>query len=156
MRSCSSATPKRPGPAEATAGAATRRSAPPGNGRRDASRPRSGHCFRRASGSSRARCFALAFSRQPSADELQTCLAHWRDIEALLGDARPASTKPPLEVRREAVEENTGEKFSFNERLHANAGFVPDLQPADVPAHTRALADVCLALLNSNEFAYVY
>ena len=103
-----------------------------------------------------ARCFALAFSRPPTADEMQTCLAHWRDIETMLGDAKPATAKPPREVRREAVEENTGEKFSFSEKLHANADFIPDLQPADVPAHTRALADVCLALLNSNEFAYVY
>jgi hypothetical protein len=103
-----------------------------------------------------ARCFILAYSRQPSADELRICLAHWRDIEALLGDAKPAAPRPPLEVRREAIEENTGEKFSFNEKLHAYTEFVPDLQPADVPAHTRALADVCLALFNSNEFAYAY
>ncbi len=103
-----------------------------------------------------ARCFTLAFSREPTADELKTCLAHWRDIEAMLGDATPAAVKPPLEVRRDAVEENTGEKFSFGEKLHAYADFVPDLQPADVPSHTRALADVCLALLNSNEFTYVY
>ena len=103
-----------------------------------------------------ARCFQLAFSRLPSAGELQSCLTHWRDIEAMLGGAKPSSTKPPLEVRRDAVEENTGEKFSFNEKLHAYADFVPDLQPADVPVRTRALADVCLALLNSNEFAYVY
>jgi mono/diheme cytochrome c family protein len=103
-----------------------------------------------------ARVFALTFSRLPNAEEIQSCLAHWRDIEALLGNDKPPSQKPPLEVRRDAVEENTGEKFSFNEKLHANAEFVPDLQPADVPAHTRALADVCLALLNSNEFAYVY
>ncbi len=102
------------------------------------------------------RCFTLAFSRPPNADELQTCLAHWREIESLLGDTKPVAMKPPLEVRRDAVEENTGEKFSFDEKLHAYADFVPDLQPADVPAHTRALADVCLALLNSNEFAYVY
>ena len=54
------------------------------------------------------------------------------------------------------VEENTGEKFSFREKLHANADFVPDLQPSAVDPHTRALADLCLALLNSNEFAYVY
>ena len=59
-------------------------------------------------------------------------------------------------MRRDAVEENTGEKFSFNEKLHAYAEFAPDLQPADVDARTRALADVCLVLLNSNEFAYVY
>ncbi len=103
-----------------------------------------------------ALCFMLAFARQPSAEETQTCLAHWRDIEALLGNEKPPTQKPPLEVRRDAVEENTGEKFSFNEKLHAYADFVPDLQPAEVNAHTRALADVCLALLNSNEFAYVY
>ena len=103
-----------------------------------------------------ARLFALVFSRAPSAEEERDCLAHWRDIEALIGNEKPPTQKPPLEVRRDAVEENTGEKFSFNEKLHAYAEFVPDLQPADVDARTRALADVCLVLLNSNEFAYVY
>jgi len=103
-----------------------------------------------------ARVFALALSRPPSADETQSCLAHWHGIEALLGTEQAPYQKPPLEVRRDAVEENTGEKFSFNERLHVYAEFVPDLQPGDVAAHTRALADVCLALLNSNEFAYAY
>jgi hypothetical protein len=102
------------------------------------------------------RIFQLAYSRQPSADELKSCLSHWRDMEAMLGDAQPAIEKPPLEIRRDAVEENTGEKFTFREKLHASAEFIPDLQPADVPRHTRALAEVCLALLNSNEFAYVY
>jgi hypothetical protein len=102
------------------------------------------------------RIFVLALSRPPDAEELTNCLAHWRGIEALLGNETPAVQKPPLEVRRDAIEENTGERFSFNEKLYANAEFVPDLQPSDVPPHTRALADVCLALLNSNEFAYVY
>lgn len=103
-----------------------------------------------------ARCFELAYGRAPKSDELDDCIEHWRDIEALLGDTPPDRIKPPLEVRRDAVEENTGEKFSFNEKLHAHQDFVSDLQPADVPKHTRALADVCLALFNSNEFAYVY
>jgi cytochrome c553 len=102
------------------------------------------------------RLFMLTLSRPPSTNEEQSCLAHWRDIETLLGEEVPAAQKPPLEVRRDAIEENTGEKFSFNEKLHAYAEFVPDLQPSDVPGHTRALADVCLALLNSNEFAYLY
>jgi mono/diheme cytochrome c family protein len=102
------------------------------------------------------RCFELAYGRAPKPDEIAACLAHWRDIEAMLGDAIQERFKPPLEVRRDAVEENTGEKFSFNEKLHAYHDFVADLQPADVPPHTRALADVCLALFNSNEFAYVY
>jgi hypothetical protein len=94
-------------------------------------------------------------SRAPSAEEKRACLAHWRENTPLV-QAAPVQSKPPLEVRRDAVEENTGEKFSFNETLHAYADFVPDLQPADVDVRTRGLADVCLVLLNSNEFAYVY
>ncbi len=102
------------------------------------------------------RLFELIFSRQPRADELNACLQHWHDIEMLQGDAKPLSINPPLEIRREAVEENTGEKFFFEEKLHANSEFVADLQPSDVSVHARALADVCLVLFNTNEFAYVY
>ena len=102
-----------------------------------------------------ARCFALAFGRAPTAAETAACLEHWRSIEAMIARETPAKFTPPREVRRDAVEENTGERFSFQEKLHAYDDFVPDLQPADVPVHTRALADVCLALLNANEFSYV-
>ncbi len=100
--------------------------------------------------------FLWTYSRPPTTEEKQNCLAHWRDIEQMLGDEKPPALIRPLEVRRDAVEENTGEKFSFKEKLQTYADFVPDLQPADVLVHTRALADVCLAILNSNEFAYVY
>jgi hypothetical protein len=102
------------------------------------------------------RCFALVYGRTPSADETTTCRAHWQAMEAEQAKLSFPAEQPPLEVRRDAVEENTGEKFSFREKLHANADFVPDLQPSAVDPHTRALADLCLALLNSNEFAYVY
>lgn len=102
------------------------------------------------------RCFALAYGRAPRAEEMTACLAHWKAMIAEQSKLTFKAEGPPLEVRRDAVEENTGEKFSFHEKLHANADFVPDLQPGDVDALTRALADVCLALLNSNEFAYVY
>jgi hypothetical protein len=103
-----------------------------------------------------ARLFHLALGRAPLPNEKSDCAAHWSRMEARLNAATPEKTKPPLEVRREAVEENTGEKFSFQERLPAYADFVPDLQPSDCDARTRALAEVCLVLLNSNEFAYVY
>lgn len=102
------------------------------------------------------RCFQLVYGRPVTLDELTTCLAHWQEMESVQVGIKLTAEKPPLEVRRDAVEENTGEKFSFNEKLHANAGFIPDIQPADCDARTRALADVCLVLLNTNEFAYVY
>ena len=103
-----------------------------------------------------ARVFALAYGRQPTADEKNACEAHWQQMQAKQARLTFSKPKPPLEVRREAVEENTGEKFSFREKLPGYADFVPDLQPADCDAQTRALADLCLVLLNSNEFAYLY
>jgi hypothetical protein len=102
------------------------------------------------------RLFTLAFSRSPSAAELENCREHWAAMISAAADIKPAAIRPPLVVRRDAVEENTGEKFSFDEKLYANAEFVPDLQPADVDARTRALTEICLVLLNSNEFSYVY
>ncbi len=117
------------------------------------------HRARRETDSDRAalaRCFQLALAREPSSQELDELLAHWRETEQSLSAEAPARTTPPLEVVREAVEENTGEKFKFVERLYSNVDFVPDLQAADVDRHTQALADVCLVILNSNEFVYVY
>jgi hypothetical protein len=103
-----------------------------------------------------ARIFTLAYGRQPTADEKAACEAHWQQMTAKQTTLTFAKAQPPLEIRRDAVEENTGEKFSFQEKLPGYTDFVPDLQPSDCDAKTRALADVCLVLLNSNEFAYLY
>jgi mono/diheme cytochrome c family protein len=101
-----------------------------------------------------ARCFALVLGRAPTNEELAASLEHWQGQIPLAAEAPPA-VRPPAEVRREAVEENTGERFVFTERLPAAVDFQPDLAPADVPARTRALADLCLVLFNSNEFTHV-
>ncbi|ELP35778.1 protein containing planctomycete cytochrome C domain protein [Rhodopirellula baltica SWK14] len=103
-----------------------------------------------------ARCFELVLSRSPSSEEVEEMLTHWSRVNEILPASPPEPDRPPLEVVRKAVEENTGEKFEFVERLHANVDFQPDLQPADVDRQTWALADVCLVLLNCNEFVYVY
>ncbi|MFN0074858.1 MAG: PSD1 and planctomycete cytochrome C domain-containing protein [Prosthecobacter sp.] len=103
-----------------------------------------------------ARVFELAYGRPPSTDEKNACESHWKQMAAKQAKLALTKPKPPLSVKRDAVEENTGEKFSFNEKLPGYTEFVPDLQPAGVDARTRALADVCLVLLNSNEFSYLY
>ena len=64
--------------------------------------------------------------------------------------------KYPTEIVRRAVEENTGEPFEFTEKLFVYNDYVPDLEPYQADARTRGLADVCLAILNSNEFVFVY
>ena len=103
-----------------------------------------------------ARCFTSILARNPSDDEINWCVAHWREMEDRRRDEKLETATQPLEVRRDAVEENTGERFSFTEKLVSNVEFVPDLQAADVDAKTRGLADICLVLLNSNEFVFVY
>lgn len=102
------------------------------------------------------RCFELVLSRQPFDDEATEFMAHWQKLKSTLPQqARPS---PPVltTVKREAVEENTGERFTFDEQLFSNHEFEPDLQPSDVNRNIRALADICLVMLNSNEFVYVY
>lgn len=98
----------------------------------------------------------LTTGREPVTARMATLLGHWDAMTARHQIPPPAAPGRPREVVREAVEENTGEKFLFTERLHAYDTFVPDKKMGDVDAATRGLAEVCLVLLNSNEFAYVY
>jgi hypothetical protein len=53
------------------------------------------------------------------------------------------------------VEELTGEMVYWDEDLSVLKSYERDLMPWDVEPEVRALADVCLVLLNSNEFLYV-
>ena len=99
--------------------------------------------------------FRLAYGRPPSPGELARGLAHYgRMLERHRGAAAVRSD-PPRSVRREMIEELTGETVRWIEELDLMKAFVPDVKPWDVGPETRALADLCLVLFNSNEFLYV-
>jgi mono/diheme cytochrome c family protein len=100
--------------------------------------------------------FREVLGRTPTPDERTACLAHWQSMTARHESLQFAAVEYPTEILREAVEESTGEKFEFAEPLEVYTEFVPDLKPADVTPEVRGLAEVCLVMLNSNEFAYVY
>lgn len=102
------------------------------------------------------RLYDSAYGRAANAAELKAAIAHWRRMEAVEAKLKHQQQRPPTEVVRQANEDNTGETFTFTERLFAYEEYVSDLQPSDVDARTRGLANVCLAILNSNEFVYVY
>ena len=106
--------------------------------------------------SSIRRLFSLVYGRIPSLREESMAMMHWKKLTELHAPLSYERSVPPKSIVRDAVEENTGEKFTFLEHLNAYADFVSDLQPSDVEARIRALSDLCLAMLNSNEFAYVY
>ncbi len=100
--------------------------------------------------------FSLAFNRSPDAFEIQACQDHFRDMRERHRHLTIPKPEYPTSIVREAVEENTGEKFRFVEQLDFLEDFVPDVKAADVDLDTRALAEICLTLFNSNEFAYIY
>ncbi len=103
-----------------------------------------------------SRAFELVYGRVPKAEESSDAIHHWREMTKVQEGIEFEPRNYATEVTRRAMDERTGEPFSFDETLRGYEGYIHDLQPSDVDARTRALADVCLALLNSNEFAYVY
>lgn len=100
--------------------------------------------------------FRLAFGRRAAPAEHRAALAHWKD--STVDQANPPAHRQewPTQITRRANEENTGEPFTFTETLFEHRDYVPDLQPHQVDARTRSLAQLCLVLINSNEFLYVY
>lgn len=102
------------------------------------------------------RAVELAFMRPPTHDEADRLHAYLQEMRTYHRQHQPKPIEYPTQVTRSLVEEFTGEPFEFIERLNVFEDYVPDAKPWTVDADTRALADVCLLLLNSNEFMYVY
>ncbi|MFZ9791132.1 MAG: PSD1 and planctomycete cytochrome C domain-containing protein [Gemmataceae bacterium] len=102
-----------------------------------------------------ARAFQIAFGRQPQPGEMGECLKHWDSMTVRHQGHQWPSQKMPSQIQREAVEENTGERFSFQEPLFASRDFEPDFPPEQVTARLWGLMEVCLVLFNSNEFLHV-
>ena len=99
--------------------------------------------------------FLLLLGRLPSAAEKERSLQHYTTMVSYHEQHQPVKTEWPTKVQRSMVEEMTGERFNWEEELDVMKVYVPDLKPWDVGSETRALAEVCLVLFNSNEFAYV-
>lgn len=78
----------------------------------------------------------------------------WEEISGFLTDPEPVVY--PTQITRSLVEEFSGRPFEYEEILPVFENYNPDTKASDVDAETRALADLCLMLFNSNEFVYVY
>lgn len=102
-----------------------------------------------------AGAFNLAYGRQPTAREKELCSKHLRELENHHRKTTPVDFKFPEKVVRSMVGELTGESFEFDEQWDMSQ-YEYNLRPSEVDVETRALADLCLVLLNSHEFVYVY
>ena len=102
------------------------------------------------------RAVQLAYSRIPTSEEQESLHQYLTEMLDYHREHEPEPVEYPTQVVRSLVEEFTGEPFEFVEKLNVFEDYVPDAKPWTVDADVRALADVCLLLLNSNEFLYVY
>ena len=94
--------------------------------------------------------------REVREEELERSMGYIRKMEQYHEQNDPVATEYPTSITRHMFEEMTGESFTYEEELDIYQDYVPDLQPTDVDARTRAVADYVAVLFNSNEFVYVY
>ena len=102
------------------------------------------------------RAFQLALGRAASPEERVKMSAHVRKMAVYHEQHPPEPVSPPSELDRTVVEEMSGLALHYKEPLDAYDDYLPHVKPWDVEPETRALADLCLALFNANEFIYVY
>jgi mono/diheme cytochrome c family protein len=99
--------------------------------------------------------FRLAFGRPPTEPERARCLEHLAAMTAHHRRVPPVKVEPPRQLVRSHIAELTGAHFDFVEDWDPSR-YEPNLHPAEVSAETRALAELCLVLVNATEFLYIY
>lgn len=99
--------------------------------------------------------FLLAYGRKPDPMEKKRCIQHIAEMTRHHERTVPEDFRFPETVERSMVGEFTGEQFFFKEDWDMT-DYEYNVQLSEVPPTTRALAELCLVIMNSNEFIYVY
>lgn len=102
------------------------------------------------------RAFELALNRKPTRQERVRLQQYLKDMVDYHAEVKPAPVDYPTQITRSLVEEFSGSVFEYEEILPVFENYVADYKAADVTPETRALADLCLLLFNTNEFTYLY
>ena len=98
--------------------------------------------------------FRLAYGRAPSERETEWTTAFLSRMSDYYHENPAPARQLPADVVHHITSELTGEKFEFVQPAYAGP-YEHNPHPSEAP-ETRALADLALALFNSNEFVYVY
>jgi len=99
--------------------------------------------------------FRLTYQRRPNERELHRAMRHIAAMTAHHTRVTPPLVSPLKPVKQSINSELTGENFQFEEETDFT-NYERHLHPSQVGPGTRALAELCLVLLNSNEFVYIY
>jgi hypothetical protein len=101
--------------------------------------------------------FRLTVGRQPTLPERDRVVQHVQKQTQHHANNKLTPQVMPTYTIRQMVDEKIGVLFFWVEDLDIYRDtYVADRKAWDVSAETRALADVCLVLFNSNEYIYVY
>ncbi len=102
-----------------------------------------------------AELYSRAFQRPPTASERTLLSAHL--AKRITYHSTHSATAPPSQppLMRSITSELTGDSVMVREQ-DPPVAIQPNLQPHEVTPQVRALADLALVLLNSNEFLYRY
>ena len=101
------------------------------------------------------RAFRLILGRTPTVTEAERLSGYVTTMRVYHRETKPKAVTYPTRITRSLVEEFSGKEFEYEEILPVFETYVPDVKAADVSAETRALADLCLLLLNSHEFIFL-
>ena len=101
------------------------------------------------------RAFLEAYGREPESGELEASRAYLAKTTEWHRKTPPPAKPARKPVIHKIISELTGQVAEFVQQGEPE-NYEANLHPSDVKPETRALADFMLALLNSNEFVYVY
>ncbi len=99
--------------------------------------------------------FRLAYSRSPTDEELGWSDDFLKRMTDHHAETPAPPRRPPDDVVHHLTSELTGEKFEFVQPGYRGP-YEHNPHPSGATPQARALADLALALFNSNEFVYVY
>ena len=100
--------------------------------------------------------FKAVYGRLPSKNELKVSLKHLAEMKQYHLKNQAVKKELFTFVDADLVSEKNGEAFTWRQELNNMRRYERDLMPWEVDESTRALAELCLVLFNSNEFLYVY
>ena len=100
--------------------------------------------------------FLRTLGRRPNDAERDRMTAYVRTMQTYHEGVTPPKVTYPTRIRRSLVEEFSGKTFEYDEILPVFENYEADIKPGEVEAGTRALADLCLLLFNTNDFIYIY
>ena len=100
--------------------------------------------------------FKVMYGRKPSQDDIKAAKSHVNEMVAYHQKHKIEKKDLPEFFDAEFIAEKSGRPVTWRQYLNNLKNYERDLMPWEVKTDVRALYELCLVLMNSNEFLYVY